>query len=200
MTKLTEIQTEMKAPKSRYNKFGGYNYRSLEDILEAVKPLLKKYDASLRIWDEVEAVGSRVYVVAHARFTAGDETAEVKAYAREAETKKGMDDSQITGTASSYARKYALNGLFLIDDTKDADTDEYHEQVEAVKAATISKQKAASLLAYIQNNFSEPGSCLEWIGKNYSVGKVEDLTEEQYTQIFNLLRKKAESSGNGRKG
>ena len=123
MENLTKIQTELKAPKNQYNKFGGYNYRSAEDILEAVKPLLLKYGAELTICDEICEIGGRIYVKAVCKYREGND-----AYAREPENKKGMDDSQITGTASSYARKYALNGLFLIDDTKDADTNAYYEQ------------------------------------------------------------------------
>ena len=125
MEALKNIQQKLKAPKSQRNNFGNYNYRSCEDILEAVKPLLEKEDATLLLSDELVQIGDRYYVKATAKFIQGNETIETTAYAREAEIKKGMDESQITGTASSYSRKYALNGLFLIDDTKDADTDEY---------------------------------------------------------------------------
>lgn len=120
MEKLAKIQKELKAPKGQLNKFGGYNYRSCEDILEAVKPLLD--GAILTLQDEIINIGDRFYVKATATFTDGTYTHSVTAMAREPETKKGMDESQITGMASSYARKYALNGLFCIDDTKDADT------------------------------------------------------------------------------
>jgi len=119
---LTTIQSELKAPKGQYNKFGKYSYRSCEDILEAVKPLLKKNGATLYLTDNVMSQEDRVYVVATAVFCFGREEIRVDAYAREPLIKKGFDESQITGAASSYARKYALNGLFLIDDTKDADT------------------------------------------------------------------------------
>ena len=124
--KLCEIQHALKAPKGQRNTFGGYSYRSCEDILEAVKPLLHDAGLVLTLSDSIEEVGGRVYVRATATLTDGTDSVTNTAYAREAEAKKGMDDSQITGTASSYARKYALNGLFCIDDTKDADTDEYH--------------------------------------------------------------------------
>jgi len=120
MEKLARIQRELKAPKSQFNSFGKYSYRSCEDILEAVKPLLD--GAILTLSDEMVEVGGRVYVKATASFLEDDGTYFVTAYAREPEDRKGMDASQITGTASSYARKYAVNGLFLIDDTKDADT------------------------------------------------------------------------------
>jgi hypothetical protein len=119
--KVAEIQQKLKAPKGQYNSFGKYKYRSCEDILEAVKPLLG--DLVLIINDEIIEVSGRVYVKAVANITDGtNSSVTVSAYAREPEEKKGMDSSQITGTASSYARKYALNGLFLIDDTKDADS------------------------------------------------------------------------------
>lgn len=124
LKELIQIQNELKAPKGQYNSFGKYKYRSAEDILEAVKPLLNKYDCQLTLSDSIEHIGDRYYVTALARIQKGDQSEYVTAFAREEESKKGQDGSQITGTASSYARKYALNGLFLIDDTKDADTDE----------------------------------------------------------------------------
>ena len=128
LDKLSAVQMELKAPKGQYNSFGKYSYRSCEDILEAVKPLLSKNGLTLMLTDEPVAVGNRVYIKATARLMGDNDVIEVTAYAREPEEKKGMDTSQVTGTASSYARKYALNGLFLIDDTKDADTDEYKKQ------------------------------------------------------------------------
>ena len=136
--KLSKIQEELKAPKGQYNTFGKYKYRSCEDILEAVKPLLVKNKLSMQISDELMQIGDRYYVKANATLLDLEDNSTMTntAYAREEEEKKGMDGSQITGTASSYARKYALNGLFLIDDTKDADTDEYHEQNEKVKKIT----------------------------------------------------------------
>ena len=120
--KLNRIQAELKAPKSQRNNFGNYNYRSCEDILEAVKPLLAREGLVLTITDSIEMVGNRYYVKATATVTDGEKNFTTTAFAREAENKKGQDESQITGSSSSYARKYALNGLFCIDDTKDADT------------------------------------------------------------------------------
>ena len=137
--KLLNAQAELKAPKGQYNSFGKYKYRSAEDILEAVKPINAKHGVLLTITDEPVLVGDWHYIKATATITDGTESIVVTAYARESLNKKGMDDSQITGTASSYARKYALNGLYLIDDTKDADTDEYRNQgnkAPAVKSAT----------------------------------------------------------------
>lgn len=131
--KLAKVQQELKAPKGQFNSFGKYKYRSCEDILEAVKPLLGAVKATLTISDDMDFVGDRYYIVATATFTDA-ETGEcvcVLARAREEQDKKGMDGSQITGTASSYARKYALNGLFCIDDTKDSDATNTHGNAES---------------------------------------------------------------------
>ena len=125
---LIKVQGSLKAPKDQTNTFGKYNYRSCEGILEAVKPLLKENALALHLSDAVEVIGDRVYIKATATITDGKEKREVTAYAREPVAKKGMDESQITGMASSYARKYALNGLLCIDDTKDADTNELATQ------------------------------------------------------------------------
>ena len=145
MKKLVAVQAALKAPKGQFNKFGGYKYRSCEDILEAVKPLLLEQGLQLTITDEPVEVGGRIYIKATATVTDGNETAAVSGYAREAETKKGMDESQITGTASSYARKYALNGLFLIDDTKDADATNDHQKPKAApRPKQAQKPKAAA--------------------------------------------------------
>lgn len=128
MEKLAKIQKELKATKDQYNKFGGYAFRSAESILEAVKPLLN--GAILTLHDDIEFIGDRFYVRATAMFQDGEFVKQTTAYAREPKEQKGMNESQITGAASSYARKYALNGLFCIDDNKDADTEEYHNQTE----------------------------------------------------------------------
>lgn len=130
---LIEIQKKLKAPKDQYNSFGKYKYRSCEGILEAVKPLLAAEGVLLVITDQVLEIGNRIYVKASATASKGNGSNTVTAYAREDDTKKGMDGSQITGTASSYARKYALNGLFLIDDTKDADTIQANASKKAEK-------------------------------------------------------------------
>ncbi|HFO7598783.1 TPA: ERF family protein [Escherichia coli] len=124
--KLWTIQQTLNAPKNQRNNFGGYNYRSAEDILEAVKPLLQ--NITLTVSDEIVLIGNRYYVKATATLSDGEDVIEVTAYAREEESKKGMDASQLTGATSSYARKYALNGLFCIDDAKDPDTDAYAKQ------------------------------------------------------------------------
>jgi len=125
--KLSEIQSKIKVPKNQFNSFGKYHYRSCEDIIEAVKPILNDAGFSLILSDSVEFIGNRVYFKATATITNGTETYSASSYAREEESKKGMDASQISGTASSYARKYALNGLFAIDDAKDSDSTNQHE-------------------------------------------------------------------------
>lgn len=140
--KLLAIQTKLKAPKGQYNSFGKYSYRSAEDILEAVKPLNAEQGVLLTITDEIKEIGGRVYVVATATVSDGTDTLQVSAFAREPENKKGMDDSQITGATSSYARKYALNGLYAIDDNKDADTGEHKQQQDnAPKKQQAQKQQ-----------------------------------------------------------
>ena len=141
--KLATIQSRLKAPKNQYNSFGKYKYRSCEDILEALKPLANEQGCTITIEDSPIMVGEWHYIQATATLSDGYNSTSVKAYARESEEKSGMDSSQITGTASSYARKYALNGLFAIDDTKDADTMDNRQKVEPNPAAKeLAKVKA----------------------------------------------------------
>ena len=140
---LVDIQSRLKAPKSQNNNFGHYRYRSAEDILEAVKPLLKENGCSMVISDDIVQIGNRIYVKSTVKLTNGTDNVTTTAFAREEDTKKGMDASQVTGAASSYARKYALNGLFCIDDTKDADalnTSPEYTQPAAQKQATAQAQ------------------------------------------------------------
>ena len=182
MEELRLIQHKLRAPKGRRNTFGNYNYRSCEDILEAVKPLLAEHECTLTISDEIVEVGGRIYVKAIATIVnkAKDDFKTVTAYAREAEFKKGMDDSQITGTASSYARKYALNGLFLIDDTKDADTDEYTERT---KDKPITKSQIKTLTQMIKTFELDPKTILN----NYGRDTFEDFTESEYANCLKRL-------------
>jgi hypothetical protein len=142
---LQAVQRELKAPKGQYNSFGKYKYRSCEDIVEAVKPLLNEQGLILTMSDEAIGVADRVYIKATCKVidVANGDVIETSALARESLTKKGMDDSQITGTASSYARKYALNGLFAIDDTKDADTDQYKQQTNGSNSPQNRPQQPA---------------------------------------------------------
>lgn len=160
MKELIKIQKELKAPKNQYNAFGKYNYRSCEDILEAVKPLTPD-DCVVKVSDEMVCLGegssARFYIKATASFRKGEEVEEAHGWARESLSKKGMDESQITGTASSYARKYALNGLFLIDDTKDADTQKPQTSEEDIIIAT-EKLESSTTLKDLQENFMSLGT------------------------------------------
>ena len=180
--KLIRIQTELKAPKNLYNNFGKYKYRNAEGICEAVKPFLKENGCVLLLTDEIVAVGERIYVKATAQIidSETEESYRISAFAREPESKKGMDDSQITGTASSYARKYALNGLFLLDDTKDADTEEYHSETIGRTDGTAKKAK----VNMIQKRITADKVNSETFCKMYKVSKVEEMTE---TQLDNAL-------------
>ena len=175
--KLMNIQQELKAPKGQKNSFGNYNYRSCEDILEAVKPLLSQYKCVLTIGDELVNIGERYYIKAQATLAdvENEDMVVNVAYARESLEKKGMDDSQITGATSSYARKYALNGLFAIDDTKDADTDEYHKQTNKKET---SREK---LIAYCKDNKLD----LKEISEDYNLNK--NSTEEDYKNALDSL-------------
>lgn len=165
MKELIAIQSELKAPKSQFNKFGGYKYRKAEDILEAVKPLLNKQKCTLTITDDIVMVGNRIYVKATA--TIKSEKGEYETttgWAREEETKKGMDGSQITGASSSYARKYALNGLFAIDDNADSDTtnDGLHQET---KQQTQTQQPAAQQPASSQYHPSDLNEGLGYLSR-----------------------------------
>lgn len=192
--KLLEIQTELKAPKGQRNDFGKYNYRSCEDILEAVKPLCQKNQATLVLSDELVNIGERYYIKATATLYDTIENAKISnsAYARESENKKGMDDSQITGTASSYARKYALNGLFNIDDTKDADTNEYHQQNnkewQVTETPKISNEQITILKKTIEKYKVTDEQVKEILTKlNYK--KLEDILISDFATVGNALSK-----------
>ena len=141
--KLGRVQRSLNAPKNLFNKFGGYSYRSAEGILEAVKPLLSQENAVITLTDEVREIGGRIYVEACASFISNGDMISVKAYAREEESKKGMDAAQVTGSVSSYARKYALNGLLLIDDNKDPDALNDHGKGEAKPAQAVQAKTEA---------------------------------------------------------
>ena len=179
LEKLMNIQQELKAPKGQKNSFGNYNYRSCEDILESVKPILKEQKCILTISDTLEQIGERYYIKATAKLTdiESKESFENVAYARESLEKKGMDDSQITGATSSYARKYALNGLFAIDDTKDADTDEYQKQTKK----KISNREM--LIEYCKENNID----MKEIAVDYNINPKS--TEEDYKKVLDDLCK-----------
>lgn len=195
---MSEIQKKLKAPKGQKNSFGGYMYRSCEDIVEAAKPILAEYGYHLNMSDDVVGVGDRVYIKATCRVLEGEKViAESTALAREAENKKGMDDSQITGTASSYARKYALNGLFAIDDTKDADTDEHRNHVNKTeKPKAISVDQASELKDLIADSQTDVKRFLQhFSGKEgYTINSVEELPERAYKAAKAMLNKKLQEA------
>lgn len=177
--KVQEIQTHLKAPKNLYNSFGKYKYRNAEGICEAVKPLLAEHGLILTLSDELVAVGERYYVKATATICSDvEEKLSVSAFARESFDKKGMDDSQITGTASSYARKYALNGLFLLDDTKDADTDEYSNENNR-KMETVSKEQLEELKQLCKEADREES----YIAKSMGVKTLAELPAEKFNKV-----------------
>lgn len=191
MEALRLIQQELKAPKGQYNSFGKYHYRSCEDIVESVKPLLAKHGVQLTLTDDIVMVGDRIYVKATATLYDEKGVSETAtAFAREPEQKKGMDESQITGTASSYARKYALNGLFLIDDTKDPDTDEYRNQQNSAPipaaVAKISKAQADEIINLSQG----AGIPVVTILKGYKISKLEDMNAIDAGKTINTLKKR----------
>jgi hypothetical protein len=226
--KLQKIQCELKAPKNLYNSFGKYKYRNAEGICEAVKPMLEKYKLTLTMTDDIIVLGQhspiqwehteydsykkkdvqvmsifsdqRFYIKSLVTLSdcESDNSITVSALARESEVKKGVDESQITGTASSYARKYALNGLFLLDDTKDADSDEYHNQtkkdepsekeqkeVESIKKQKISELKVKAIQTAIANAKVDPQSVLA----TYKIKTFEEMTEEMFLDANKKLGK-----------
>ena len=173
---LVKIQAELKAPKNQTNNFGKYKYRSAEDIVEAVKPILNKYGTALVISDEVVQVGDRIYVKATATFLDDtDDIVSVSGWAREEEVKKGMDSAQITGSTSSYARKYALNGLFAIDDTKDSDATNNHQD-------EVGDDKRLYLITLLE------GAPFDENTKIKQALKIESYTKmEQYEKALKIL-------------
>lgn len=180
-----DIQHKLKAPKGQYNSFGKYNYRSCEDILEGVKPLLKEHNLALLIDDEIVQIGERYYVKATAKITDGRECVSATAYAREPDTKKGMDESQITGATSSYARKYALNALLCIDDTKDADTmDNSKKPVQQTQETVYNWQTLKARAT--QGGISEE-DLVHYVTETLKVKKPSELTQEHYQQAFNWV-------------
>ena len=206
--KLAKIQSTLKAPKGQYNAFGKYKYRNCEDILEAVKPLLAEVKAVVIIGDELELIGSRFYVKATARFIDCETDAQITntAYAREEDTKKGMDGSQITGASSSYARKYALNGLFCIDDTKDSDTtngmpDQQSNQqrdprdMQPANAAPqlMTEQHYNILIRACDNAQMDSGKAEAFWKERYRVASLADIPDSQFE--FMLTSMKCDKNG-----
>lgn len=180
MKELIEIQHELKAPKGQRNNFGNYNYRSCEDILEAVKPLLEAKGCVLTLSDEVINVGDKNYVKATAAFYYTDGNIQTTALAREALQQKGMSDPQITGSASSYARKYALNGLFAIDDTKDDDATNQHNKPQVIKHTADEVKSLAKLKKVDEVKICEA----------YKVLAIEQMDQATLNKVFNQLKAK----------
>lgn len=193
--KLLNIQNELKAPKNQFNKFGNYKYRNAEDILEAVKPICLKYKAVINVRDTIIQVGDRYYVEATAYITDVEKPAEYienKASAREEESKKGMDSSQVTGATSSYARKYALNGLLCIDDTKDTDSEEYQKQVQKNNKGTTPYDFEKEEVLMIQESQKQQirTEIDETTIKNYLKEKGKSkLSELTFKEAYDLLKK-----------
>lgn len=186
--RVGDIQHKLKAPKGQYNSFGKYNYRSCEDILEGVKPLLKEHNLALLIDDEIVQIGERYYVKATAKITDGREIVSATAYAREPDTKKGMDESQITGATSSYARKYALNALLCIDDTKDADTmDNSKKPVQQTQETVYNWQTLKARAT--QGGISEE-ELVHYVTETFKVSKPAELKQDHYQQAFNWVNAK----------
>lgn len=188
--KLMKVQSELKAPKSQYNNFGKYSYRNCEDILEAVKPLLLDNKLSLTIADEITLIGDRYYIKATATVTdveTGDKES-VSAFAREEENKKGMDASQLTGSTSSYARKYALNGLFCIDDTKDSDTTNTgntstNKSKVSANKGNLSDAQIKRLYAIAKGAGYGPDVIKAQAMKKYNVQHLHEMTKTQYDEL-----------------
>ena len=191
LEKLAAIQQALKAPKAQYNKFGNFYYRSCEDIVEAAKPLCNEHKVVLQLTDDVREIGGKIYVVATAKLHdfEGGEIITSHGFAREADSKAGMDAAQITGSCSSYARKYALNGLFCIDDTKDADAlpTSQGKQEEAKSEAVSAKQ-----IADLQALAKRKGVTIESIVSGYKLKTLQDISPQQWAQAMNSLKKRAD--------
>ena len=201
--KLINVQSELNAPKTKYNKFGQFYYRSCEDILDAVKPIAKKYGGVVIVSDEIVPINDRFYVKATAHFidTETGEFASTSAYARESLEKKGMDMSQITGTASSYARKYALNGLFCIDDSKDADTNEVKNLEMAASEKKQNTKQAPQQTAQhapqqaeeeppVDPKYQQPGATPEQLRKiDGLVSEYSKVCGHKNNEIYDVLKK-----------
>ena len=187
--KLIAIQSELKAPKSQYNNFGKYAYRNCEDILESLKPLLKEHKSTIYISDEIVTVLERFYVKATVTFIDAETGEKIinTAYAREEEDKKGMDGSQVTGSSSSYARKYALNGMFAIDDTKDSD---FTNSTTKGDNTGLSEAQIKRLLAIASKVNISADDVKKVVAKTFGVQDLRKMNKQQYDEICSRLEKK----------
>ena len=188
--KLIAIQSELKAPKSQYNNFGKYAYRNCEDILESLKPLLKEHKSTIYISDEIVTVLERFYVKATVTFIDAETGEKIinTAYAREEEDKKGMDGSQVTGSSSSYARKYALNGMFAIDDTKDSD---FTNTTTKGDNTGLSEAQIKRLLAIASKVNISADDVKVVVAKKFGVQDLRKMNKQQYDEICSRLEKKS---------
>ena len=188
--KLIAIQSELKAPKSQYNNFGKYAYRNCEDILESLKPLLKEHKSTIYISDEIVTVLERFYVKATVTFIDAETGEKIinTAYAREEEDKKGMDGSQVTGSSSSYARKYALNGMFAIDDTKDSD---FTNTTTKGDNPGLSEAQIKRLLAIANKVNISADDVKKVVAKTFGVQDLRKMNKQQYDEICSRLEKKS---------
>lgn len=198
--KLATIQGKLNAPKGQFNQYGNYNYRSCEDILEALKPLLKETETCLLVTDDVAVYANRVYIRATATLTDTISGTSVSntAFAREPETKKGMDEAQVTGSTSSYARKYALNGLFCIDDCKDSDTQDNRaegkpktRQAQNKPTGTYKSALTKDMLNELNNKLTaaqKRGLSMQKFLSTYKVKRVEEMSTEQFYNAMELLK------------
>ena len=188
--KLIAIQSELKAPKSQYNNFGKYSYRNCEDILESLKPLLKEHKSTIYISDEIVTVLERFYVKATVTFIDAETGEKIinTAYAREEEDKKGMDGSQVTGASSSYARKYALNGMFAIDDTKDSD---FTNTTVKGDNSALSEAQIKRLLAIASKVNISADDVKKVVAKTFGVQDLRKMNKQQYDEICSRLEKKS---------
>lgn len=188
--KLLAVQTELKSPKSQHNDFGNFNYRSCEDILEAVKPLLQKVNAVVTISDEITNIGSRFYVKATASFRDPESTdcITTAAYAREPETRPKMDDAQATGSSSSYARKYALNGLFCIDDAKDPDATNTGQKADRQKPAGSSAHIGQQHIDAIRREIRRTGAQEKAVCYQYRIKSLQDMTMKQFRNAMDIFK------------
>ena len=192
--KLVEVQSKLKSPKSQFNKFGNYAYRNCEDILEALKPLLAEVKAVVNISDEVVLVGERYYIKATVKFIDAEtgDVVEASAMAREEESKKGMDSSQLTGSTSSYARKYALNGLFAIDDTKDSDTTNTHGKEDSKSnVITLTDKQLNRMYAIAKLGGYDKIKVDKLINQKYNKN-ANEMTKEEYDNVVEGLQKIAD--------
>ena len=197
MKKLNELIAELKVPKNHFNSFGNYYYRNCDDILEAVKPLLLKHGLRMKMTDDMVEVGGRVYVRATVVVSDGEVSEEVSANAREAENRKGMDDAQLTGATSSYARKYALNGMFLLDDVRDADSqkpEENKEKPEQIKEVKKPANKEAAQILEQASALLQKLNMPEEKRKNLKQEYKKVTTVEQAKAFLKLAEKEAKAS------